>query len=381
MKRILIFSVAYHPFVGGAEVAVKEITDRVGGIEFDMITLNLDGKQKTEERIGNVNVYRIGKQGKFSKLMYPFAASRLAKKLHDEKKYDAIWSIMASFSGFAANFFKKKHPEVPYILTLQEGDPIDYIKKQVRFVYPWFNEIFTEANKVQAISKYLADWAKTMGVTTHVSVIPNGVDLKLFTAPISQPEVTALENELGKKTGDVFLVTTSRLVEKNAVGDVIKSLVHLSSHIKLLVIGDGELRAELETLAKNGEVSNRVIFLGNKEYKDIPKYLKVSDIFVRPSLSEGMGNSFIEAMAAGIPIIATPVGGIPDFLKDISEGSAQATGLFCHVSHPQSIAEQVKKLMDNRELRDHIVANAQKLVQDNYDWSHIADRMQKEIFS
>ena len=61
-NKILIFSLAYYPFVGGAEVAIKEITDRVGEeFEFDMITVNLDGKQKSEERIGNINIHRIGK--------------------------------------------------------------------------------------------------------------------------------------------------------------------------------------------------------------------------------------------------------------------------------------------------------------------------------
>ncbi len=376
MKRILIFSTAYHPFVGGAEVAVKEITDRIPNHDcvFDMITLNLDGKQKAHEKIGNINVYRIGGKGKVHKLLYPFTASRFAQKLHDQKPYDGIWSIMASYSGFAALFFKKKNKSVHFILTLQEGDPFEYIHKQVFLVKSWFKQIFTHADKIQTISTYLAHWAKSMGATAPIIVIPNGVDLSLFTKTFTEIELNQVKNELNKGRQDIFLITTSRLVIKNGVADIIKSLAHLPTHVKLVVIGDGNLRTELEALAHAGQVQERVQFLGSKNYSDIPKYLKASDIFIRPSLSEGMGNSFIEAMTAGIPVIATPVGGIPDFLKD------GETGLFCQVENPESIAEQVNKLLENKNLRDTIILNAKKQTIEKYDWKLIAQHMQKEIF-
>ena len=62
-KKILIFSIAYHPFIGGAEMAIKEITDRIGDIDFDLITLRFDKNLSKFERIGNLNVYRIGFTG------------------------------------------------------------------------------------------------------------------------------------------------------------------------------------------------------------------------------------------------------------------------------------------------------------------------------
>lgn len=374
MKRILIFSTAYHPFVGGAEVAVKEITDRIGDCEFDMITLNLDGKQLPMEKIGNVTVYRIGSKGRMYKLFYPFIASRMARIMHRQKPYDAIWSIMASYSGFAALFFKKKNPNVSFILTLQEGDPIDYIRGQVRFVSGWFKQIFIKADRIQTISTYLADWARSMGATAPIAIIPNGVDISLFTQPIAETEIQAVRQEIKKEPQDIFLVTTSRLVVKNAVADVVKSLIHLPVNVKFLIIGDGELRQDIESIAKVGGVIDRVTFLGQKEYKTLPHYLKACDIFVRPSISEGMGNSFIEAMAAGIPVIATPVGGIPDFLKD------RETGLFCEVENPKSIADQVIKLIEDRTLRERIVYNAKHVVTEGYDWGHISERMGREIF-
>jgi glycosyltransferase involved in cell wall biosynthesis len=384
MKRILIFSTAYHPFIGGAEVAVKEITDRIPSseIEFDMITLNLDGTQLPVEKIGNITVYRIGSKGRIYKLFFPFIASRMATTMHLKKPYDAVWSIMASYSGFAALFFKKNNPSVPFILTLQEGDPIDYIRKQVALVSGWFKEIFTRADKIQTISTYLAEWAKSLGATAPITVIPNGVDLALFSKHVDEGELALVRVQLKKEPQDIFLVTTSRLVEKNAVSDVIKSLTHLPANVKFLIVGDGELKHDLEHITEAAGLTERVIFVGQKEYHELPKYLAISDIFIRPSISEGMGNSFIEAMAAGIPVIATPVGGIPDFLKDPSNSSGQVpTGLFCRVNDPASIAEQVEKFIESKELREKLVTNAKKLVEESYDWGHIAERMRKEILA
>ena len=119
---------------------------------------------------------------------------------------------------------------------------------------------------------------------------------------------------------------------------------------------------------------DRVKFLGYIPHNEMPQYLHVSDIFIRPSLSEGMGNSFIEAMASGIPVIATPVGGIIDFLRD------GETGLFCEVQNPKSIAQKGEKLIKDRESRDYIVKNAQKMVNEKYDWNIIAKDMKDNVF-
>ena len=113
--------------------------------------------------------------------------------------------------------------------------------------------------------------------------------------------------------------------------------------------------------------------LGYMDYSDIPKYLAVSDIFIRPSRSEGFGNSFIEAMAARIPVIATPVGGIADFLDD------RETGMFCAPNSPKSIANTVMALIQDKPLSNRIVEKAFNRVKDKYTWDCIALEM-KRVF-
>lgn len=390
-KRILIFSLMYEPFVGGAEIAVRNITDRLSDFSFDMITLRLNRNLPKYEQVGNMRVHRIGFVGykkenaknmivrfpiSFNKYLFPFLAARYAKKLHRKNSYDAVWSIMANYAGFAAMFFKKKFPRVPFVLTLQEGDPIEHILRRVRFVRTWFGRIFERADMIHGISTFLIEMfaKKAMRYKGPVVVIPNGANVPLFSGKVSQDEKQATRASLGFSSDDTLLVTTSRLVPKNAVDDVIRALAFLSPRVKFLVVGAGPEEVFLRALAKTERVSERIVFVKSVDSIELPRYLSCADIFVRPSRSEGMGNSFIEAMAAGLPVIGTPVGGIIDFLKD------GETGLFCEVDNPQSIAEQVERLIENSALREHIVTKAFEMVKEKYDWDMIAKQMKEKVF-
>ncbi len=372
-KRILIFSVGYVPFIGGAEIAVKEITDRLveRGYEFEMITLNLDGRQRAEETLGAIRIHRLGGRGYFYKLMYPFAALYLARKLHRTQLFVATWSIMASFSGFAAIFFKIFYPKVPFILTLQEGDPLSRPKRRAAIVWPFFVQIFRQADRIQAISSYLGKFAKDMGARAPVVVIPNGVDLKNFSAPVAEATLYNIRQHLPVVT--TRLITISRLVEKNAVENIIDALVLLPETVGLYILGTGPLEKKLREKVAALKLSTRVFFAGHIAYRELPTWLAASDIFIRPSLSEGMGNAFIEAMAAGVPVIGTPVGGIPDFLRD------GETGLFCKPKNPESIAMAVKKIVDDSVLREKLIVNGKKLAA-RYDWQTIADAIERQVF-
>ncbi len=204
MKKILIFSTAYFPFVGGAELAVKEITDRLGSEKFsargvrlpdgqgpalgwDMITARINRKLPKFEKIGNVNVYRFGFGiPKCDKYLLAFWGHCFGRKLHKKNQYCAIWSIMASYGGFAALAFKKKNPKVPFLLTLQEGDDPEYIEQRVGFLKSRFREIFKKADYIQCISNFLADWARKNGAKCPIEVVPNGVDYGKFSNLKSQ---------------------------------------------------------------------------------------------------------------------------------------------------------------------------------------------------
>ena len=401
VKRILIFSLAYIPYVGGAELAIKEITDRInpGEFSFDMITLRFDCKLLPIEKIGNVTVHRIGFtaanvkvsdralpwQSRLAKLFFPFTSFLKALSLYRQQRYDMVWAMMANQAGFGALFFRFFHPRVPYFLELQDGTPLSDIKRRrpsAALFWPLYRAIYRSADLIKAISNFIKDLAREIGYAGRIEVIPNAVDVEKFSAPIPEYECAELKEKYSKKMGDVFLFTASRLVLSRGVEDVIKALSHLPANVKLLIAGDGDDKEKLEAIARKAGVGERVIFAGHVDHKNIPKLLRISDIFVRPSIIEGMGSAFVEAFAAGVPVIATPVGGIPDFLSDPDRDTdMEPTGLFCEVRNPESIARAVRKYIDNPSLTARIVENAKILAAEKYDWNIIARGMREKIFA
>ena len=356
--RVLIFSLAYFPVVGGAEIAVKEITDRLDD-SFDLITLRFSKSYLLKERIGNINVFRISG----SKLFFPLRSVFLARRLHKQNHYKVLWSIMAAYAGFATLFFKFLYPRIPLLLTLQEGDSEKHILKRVGLFYPLWRMIFKKADYIQAISKYLADFAHRHGARCPVEVVPNGVNPQIYA------DYTRIYADKDTRT----IITTSRLVYKNGIDILIRAAAKLqviSYKLQVLIVGDGPDRSKLEQLANDLGVSNKIKFIGHVDPDEIPQYLSQADVFVRPSRSEGLGNSFLEAMATGLPIIGTSVGGIPDFLED------GETGLFCKVDDPDDLAEKIQILLSDDNLSNNLSRNGRELVEAKYSWGNIASKIE-----
>ncbi len=390
MKKVLIFSLNYYPrFIGGAEVAIKEITDRIPSIEFHVLTLRFDSMLPEEERIGNVTVHRIGLVSKnpsiadlgkwplkFNKYWYQIAAASAAERLHRRHSFDGIWAMMAHSCGIPAGIFKKRRPEVKYLLTLQEGDPPEAIENLMRPVKGLFKEGFTRADALQPISQFLLAWGRRMGFSGDAEVIPNAVDTKRFTHAYAPEEIARMKEELGKKDGDVYLVTTSRLVHKNAVDDVIRALPLLPANVSFLIYGIGPDEGKLRALVAELGVAERARFMGQISHEAMPLMLSACDIFIRPSRSEGMGNSFVEAMAAGLPVIATQEGGIADFLFDEKRNPDKpATGWAVDKDSSEQIAEAAKDILAHPDKVAEVTRTARELATTTYDWDLVAGNM------
>lgn len=392
MKRVLIFSLAYYPnFVGGAEVALKEITDRSSSEEFEfhMVTLRFDCNLPKTEKIGNIVVHRIGfsrsapsmndlKQFPLSlnKYWYQFAAARKAGQLHRKYKFDGVWAMMAHSSGVPAAIFKMCHPRVPYLLVLQEGDPLEHIERLARPVWPLFSRAFTTADMVVGESTFLGAWARRRGFTGPLEIIPNGMDAERFARVPLAAELDIIRTAIGKKEGETWLIHTGRLVHKNALDVVMRSLALLPEHVHFFMIGDGPDADALARLASELGISARVHFHPYVPLEAIPNYLKACDIFIRPSRSEGMGNSFIEAMAAELPVIATQEGGIADFLFDAKRNlDKETTGCAVDKDSPEQIAEAVQDILAHPEQVAHVTTTAKKMALEKYDWNLIAAQM------
>ncbi len=372
-KRVIIFATTYYPLVGGAEVALKEVSDRLPGWQFDLVCAKIQHGLKNTEKIGNITVHRVGFGRPWDKFLLPFLGPFVALQATSFKLPSATWSLMASWGGFTALVYTWLRPGAKLLLTLQEGDPLEHYAKRAGKLEFLHHKIFQRADAVQAISKFLADWAVKMGFKGTPEVVPNGVDIAKFAHKISSDERAALRQSFGFASDDIILVTASRLSLKNGIDDLIRSLTYLPSNFKALIAGEGEDGEKLKVLVEQKGLRERVAFLGKKTHDELPGILQSADIFVRASLSEGLGNSFLEAMAAGLPIIGTPVGGIPDFLSD------GETGVFCQPRNPESIAIAVKRIQQEPGLRERLIETGQALVKDEYDWEGVSSRIDRML--
>lgn len=373
-KRILLLSTSYLPLIGGSELAIKEVTDRLAGFEFDLITARVSKDWPAEERIGRICVFRVGNFLNLFNFLLPKNFLPLAiffkarKLLKSGRHYDGVHVWQASQAGGAGWLLKWFYPRLSLLLTLQEGKNL---KKQSWLTRFFRYLIIKKADQATVISQYLKNYLQSVKKNLPVAIIPNGVDLDNFSREFSYGEISHLGDLLGIIPGDKVIISVSRLTFKNGLDNLIRSLGILvkqnpNIRYRLLLVGDGEQKAGLQKLAKQLNLENLVVFAGTVGHVDLPKYLKLAQVFVRSSRSEGLGSAFLEAMAAGLPIIGSAVGGIPDFLTD------RETGLFCNPLDPQDIAKKIVLVLEDENLRRTIVKNARELMREKYNWDQVA---------
>jgi 1,2-diacylglycerol 3-alpha-glucosyltransferase len=164
------------------------------------------------------------------------------------------------------------------------------------------------------------------GLDAPVEVIPNGLDLAPYRAGV-QPIDRA---QFGFSTDHVVATYVGRLAPEKNLGMLLRAFYGVAKtydHVRLLVVGDGPDRENLEAQAKHMDIGSKVYFTGMIDYKDIPAYLSASDIFATPSSSETFGLSTVEAMASGLPALVIDAPGSVDIIEDGVTGLVAADDL------------------------------------------------------
>ena len=233
--------------------------------------------------------------------------------------------------------------------------------------------VLRNADAVIALSRFLAE------ATSRYSGLPPerimthywGVDLKQFghrraaskNAESDSVRLGFVKHLLPKYGPEYFLRAVARIRKSHM-------------HVKALVIGDGPLRAELESLASALGVADNVTFLGAVPHDQVPRYLSEIDIFVMPSVyeSETFGVAAAEAQAMGIPVVATRVGGISEAVVD------GVTGLLVPPRDEAALAQAILRLMEDRELRKAMSIAGPEFVTKNFDWQKNA-RSVEDLYS
>jgi glycosyltransferase involved in cell wall biosynthesis len=195
-------------------------------------------------------------------------------------------------------------------------------------------------DRVVAVSNNVRDFCVShIGLPTEkLVVIHNGVELPR--KPMPSPQEA--RSQLGLPTDEPLVGTVSRLEPVKGIAILIQALLHIDP-IHLVIIGDGLERAALEALADDLGVNNRIHWAGHR--RDVERLLPAFDLFVQPSLHEGLPNTVLEAMAAGLPVAATSVGGTPEVVVD------GATGLLVSPRNPEALAQAITTLLRDSDLR------------------------------
>jgi glycosyltransferase involved in cell wall biosynthesis len=178
----------------------------------------------------------------------------------------------------------------------------------------------------------------TRGSTTRLELVPICVDTTLFCVG----DRGAARASHGLAASDKVVIFVGRLEQAKGVEQLVDSLELLAKHsppIRLVVIGDGSQRDAMEERARRSGVLDRIVFAGWVAHDQLPSWLRASDALVLPSAHEGLPTVVIEALACGVPVVATPVGDVP---RLVHEGT---NGLILNERTPQALAEALDRVL------------------------------------
>ena len=356
--NILMVSLDFIPTVGGITAHVYELSKALikNGCNVSVITRAIQGKSD-QEVIDGINVHRIKLNtiGTF----YGYKINKAIKNLLKNSSYDVI-----HIHGLRPlEFYNIK--DTPLAYTNHTSGYLKRIKKGGYRIFV-LKKLFKKPKLFLAPSKELL---KTpFQIDALKCYIPNGVVADKFKRDKQKRE--DIRKKLGIKQSDIVAIITRRMVWKNGVKYLALSTKYIKNqNLKLLLIGDGEEFDEVKTILQEN-FKDRFFMLGAKTHQEIVEFYSVADISILPSLMEATSISGLEAMAAGLPIVGTNVGGIPELVR---EG---ATGYLCNPRDPKDLAKKIDKLLKSDYKK--MGQNAKNLVKKEFDWDVIAKKTMKE---
>jgi glycosyltransferase involved in cell wall biosynthesis len=356
--RIIIYSAFYEPFVSGAERMVVETVRRLAGrFSIVVVTARLDAKLprreiRTLEGGATHEIVRLGVGAKWDKFLFPLLAPLWTLR----QPHDLVHAVMESYAGIALWGYRALGGTRPTLLTLQSGD-LDMPEKNRKIPRFVWRNIHASPSVVVGISTALTERALRLGAKRTLT-IPNGVDLghlsKIAHGRKIRHRVVTVAR-LSPEKGLTFLIDAIKIVRRS-VPDA-----------ELAIVGGGALEAELKEFAAERSLRDVVHFLGAKPNVEAMTEVARSDVFVLPSLGEGLGIVLLEAQALGMPVIGTAVGGIPDVIEDGKTGllvpAADATALAAAI---------VRVLMDPASAERMVIEAKSRLAK--FDWDRIAEQ-------
>lgn len=364
--RVLLLNYEFPPLGGGAAHATYNILQEFKGrkdIHIDLVTTST-GRYREEALDTNVNVYYldIGKkkknihsQSQLELLKYSWKAFRFSKRLKRKYKYDLIHAFFGIPCGFLALRLK-----LPYIVSLRGSDVPFYSEKYKVLDKLFFknlskNHVWKKAKAVITNSEGLKELALKTNPNQEIGVIYNGVNIEEFCPISTSPK-------------EFTVISTSRFLRRKGIEHLIDAFarfVRTNDCGKLVLVGSGDLENEYREQVQQLGVQDRVEFTGPVSHKEIPSLYRKADVFVLPSLNEGMSNSLLEALASGLAVIATDTGGTKELVGD-------ENGTIVKMQSSQDILKALERIHKDKGLLERMKLASRNRAE-KMSWSRVAE--------
>ena len=364
----ILFTIRYfYPFVGGTEKQALALASCLvkKGVNVKIITSRFEKEWPKHEIMNEVEVIRLfsPRIKVLGAIVFLFCLAVYLIKYR--KNFSLIHTFQigytSSLSILMANLLRK--PSVIKLACSGRGGDIQKARKTL------YGKIFLfmvkKASRIVTLSSTIErELIEEKIDPSKIKLIHNGVDLARF------KEIEG-KSQLRKKLGipdKKSIIYTGRLVYQKGIDVLIRSFSKLNGETgcQLIIIGDGPERENIARLIDNHQLSKSVILID--EVDDVVSYLNVADVFVLPSRFEGLSNSLLEAMACGLPVISTRVGGS----IDIIEGGVD--GLLVDVDNEEQLSQAISKVLSNFSLATSLGENARKTIEASYDLNKVADK-------
>jgi glycosyltransferase involved in cell wall biosynthesis len=233
--------------------------------------------------------------------------------------------------------------------------------------WPWswivnaeFRLLLHTADRLIVFSDYMQTLVSRHVPVNRIEVIPLGVNLRAYAA----------QKRTLRKSDETFqIICVARLVPVKGLETLVKAMgiVQRKTEVHTYIVGVGPLRSKLQVLIDETGLTDKFKLCGFLPDKKKRAYLENSDLFVLPSLFEPIPIAILEGLAAGLPVVASDVGGIPELVRP------GVNGLLVKPGNPHDLAAAISKLIDDDKLRRKLASNARQSVR-NYDWSVVAKK-------
>ena len=360
---------------GGTEIAAYNLAVQMQrkGHEIDVFTTAIDGRNAVEEE-SSMTIHRYGTNFRIASANFSWGLLNGPQKIDVDLVHAHYNMPYADYS--AMRYSEKK--KVPLVLTYHADAPEtggSFLRNRLQAFYNRciLSRVLNQAYIIIATSQSYIDQSKFLGnYRQKIKVIPNGINLEEFQINISKEEC---REKLFLERDKMIILFFGNLVKYKGPDVLLRAFGNIKKdypNVQLIFAGRGPMQHELISLAKKLGVDEGVSFTGHVEEELKPIYYKSADIFCLPSvnLTEAFGIVNLEAMATGLPIIASELGGIPDIIHH------QEEGLLVKPGDVSQLYQVLKYLLENRDIREKMGRNGQIRSQ-YYSWTKIAEETEK----